>query len=117
MTWYRTDDGEFLSAWVFEVGNEAYGAYQRLGGYAAQQLTDGVVPGEIAAMIAGPSRKVLPALEIVGRIRRDENGTVRLPHFLDLNPSRAQVEADRDSARRRQETARRRAKSNGVTHP
>lgn len=117
MTWYRTDDSEFLGAWVFEAGNEAYGAYQRLGGYAAQQLTDGLVPAEIAAMIAGPSRKVLPALELVGRIRRDELGTVHLPHFLDLNPSRAQVEADRESTRRRQETYRRRARQNGVGHP
>lgn len=105
MPWQKTDDGEAMAPWVFQVGNEAYGVYCRLGNYCADHLTDGVVPAAIAQMIAG-AKKPLLALEVVGRIERDEMGTVRLPYFLDANPSRAQWEAD---AARRSEKAKKAA--------
>lgn len=122
MPWLKVDDGEGMAPWVLQVGNEAYGVYVRLGSYCAQQLTDGVVPPAVAAMIAGDvdhatgASRNLASLELVGRITRDENGTVRLPLYLDSNPSSAQVEADREATRRRQAEwrARRRLQGGGT---
>jgi hypothetical protein len=91
----------------------------RLGSYSAQQLTDGVVPAAIAAMIAGDvhgngDSRNLAALEAVSRITRGGDGTVRMPHFLDSNPSRAKVEADREATRRRQAEWRERRRHQGA---
>lgn len=97
MTWLKTDDGEGMAPWVFQVGNEAYGVYVRLGSYCAQHLTDGLVPKAMAEMIVGGSKKPLLALEVVGRVKRRETGDVELPFFLDSNPTRAQVEAEREA--------------------
>lgn len=107
MPWLKVDDGEGMAPWVFQVGNEVYGVYVRLGNYSAQHLTDGLVPAAIAQMIAGDvngdgSSKSLLTLRTVGRITIDDLGTVRLPFYLDSNPSRAQVEQDRESTRQRQ---------------
>lgn len=114
MPWLRIDDGEADAPWVMQVGNEAYGVYCRLGGYCAKHLTDGMVPAPMAQMIAG-GKKPLLALEVVGRITRDEMGTVRLPFYLDSNPSRAQIESDRETRKdKAQKGARARwAQSNG----
>lgn len=108
MPWLKIDDGEGMSPWVLQVGNEAYGVFVRLNSYAAQHLTDGVVPAPIAAMIAGDvdpatgASRLLATLVMAGRIDRDEHGgTIRLPYFLDSNPSAAQVEADREARQTR----------------
>jgi hypothetical protein len=121
MTWLKVDDGECMAPWVVQVGNEAYGCYVRLGSYCAQQLTDGVVPQAIAEMIAGDldqqfASRNLAALEAAGRIARDDDGSFRLPHFLDSNPSRAQVETDRAATRRRQAEWRQRHRRKGADH-
>lgn len=99
MTWLKNDDGEWLEPWVVMVGNEAYGIYQRLAGYCAQYLTDGLVPAEIVAMICSTTsgKKMLPELERVGRVERLESGSVFLPCFLDHNPSKVQAEADKEA--------------------
>lgn len=108
MPWLKIDDGEGMAPWVLEVGNEAYGVHVRLRSYCAQHLTDGVVPAPIAAMIAGDvgadgASRNLAALEMVGQITRESHGgKVCIPDYLDENPSRAQVESDREATRRRQ---------------
>lgn len=110
MSWLKIDDGEGMAPWVIQVGNEAYGVYVRLGSYCAQHLTDGVVPSPIAVMIAGDvngdgASRNLAVLELVGRISRDEIGTVTMPFYLEHNPSRAQAEADREARKAKAEKA------------
>lgn len=94
MSWLKVDDGEWMAPWVDFAGNEAYGVYTRLASYCAQYLTDGVVPQRIAQSIAAGT-DALDRLERAGRIRVEEFGTITLPEYLETNPSRAQVEADR----------------------
>jgi hypothetical protein len=109
MAWLKVDDGSWMEPWVVMAGNEAFGTWARLSSYCAQYLTDGLVPGEIAAMI-DPSGELLERLEHAGKVQRRESGFIFLPDFLDTNPSRAQVEADREATRRRQAEWRRKRK-------
>ena len=105
MPWLKVDDGEWCAPWVMHVGPVAYGVYTRLAGYCAQALSDGLVPVEIAAMIEASARaagdeQAIEKLIAVGRVERHAlgdhlTGSLRLPYFLESNPSAAQVEADR----------------------
>lgn len=95
MAWLKVDDGTWSAPWAVNVGDEALGVWTRLSSYSAQHLTDGLVPAGIVAMI-GASDAVLDALEAHGKLQRRESGSVFLPDYLDENPSRAQVESDRE---------------------
>lgn len=105
MPWFKIERAEGFAPWVMDVGNEAYGVYCRLGSYCAAKLTDGVVPEGVALRIAGADEP-LRALERMGRLVRGE-GVVALPHYLDLNVSRAEVE-EHDLARQATKRRRRR---------
>lgn len=100
MSWLKTTDGEWCAPWVFIVGPAAYGCYVRLEGYCAQNETDGHVPAELAAMILGAAgkdaAKVREKLLANGRIEPAPIGDgILLPFFLDNNPTRAELEAQR----------------------
>lgn len=106
MPWLKVDDGEWCAPWVMIVGPTAYGVYVRLAGYCAQHLTDGVVPAEIVQAIVAAAgagaEDVVEKLTSVGRvepigINGHVTGSLRLPFFLDSNPSAAQVESDREA--------------------
>lgn len=110
MTWLKTDDGEWCHPWVSIAGPAAYGVYQRLAGYCAQHETDGLVPAEFAAMIfasaGGQADELREKLQQLGRITPAEIGDgLVLPHFLDHNPTRAQLEADREGRKTRAKKA------------
>lgn len=107
MTWLKVDDGTWSAPWAVMSGNAAVGVWTRLGSYSAQHLTDGLVPQEIVAMI-DPGGEAIVALEAQGKLERRETGSVFLFGYLDENPSRAQVEADRQA---RQDKAKRAAEA------
>lgn len=92
MPWLKTDDREWLDPWVMHVGPTAYGAYQRLMGYCAQNLTDGVVPAEIAAMVfasaTAADEHAVEKLLAAGRVAQLPSGSWSMPFYLDENPSR-----------------------------
>jgi hypothetical protein len=115
MIWFRVDADEHLAPWVLQVGNEAYGCYLRLAGYCARHLTDGHVPRQVARVILGGlDPDALDALVDAGRVEIDDDGTVRLPHYLDLNQSREQVEAKK--AANAERVAKHRRKKRGNLH-
>ena len=104
MPWLKVDDGEWCQPWVMHVGDTAYGILKRLEGYCAQALTDGIVPGQIVAVIAAGREGELEKLEAVGRVEWHQlgdhrTGSLRLPFYLDHNPTAAQVESDRERRR------------------
>jgi hypothetical protein len=101
MPWLKVNDGEWMEPWVVMVGNETFGAYTRLASYCAQYLTDGLVPGEIATMICGGDRTKLERLADAGRVEIRESGFVFLPRYLDHNPTRLEVEAEREKNKAR----------------
>lgn len=108
MPWFRLEDSFHSHPKVVEAGNAATGLWVRCGTYSASYLTDGYVPGDLARTVgrAGEIDKLLAArLWIV-----KEDGFV-MPDYLDYNPSREQVLAERAAARDRQ--SRHRSKQNG----
>lgn len=110
MPYFRVDDGFHCHPKVLTAGNEAVGLYVRCGSYAAQQLTDGYIPEDIA-MLYG-SRELADAL-VRTRLWRRVRGGWRMPDYLDYNYSREQVLAERSNAAERQRRARERAAYNG----
>lgn len=99
MSWFKVDDTSAFNAKVMAAGNEAWGAFCRVGAWCAQQLSDGRFSRAIALTIA-PMR-VWEKLSAVGLVDRLENGEMQMHDYLDRNPSREQVMAEREFARRR----------------
>lgn len=103
MTWFKLDDGFHSHPKVLEVGNEATGLYVRCGSYCAQHLTDGLVsPGVL--MLYGNAE--LAATLVRARLWRVVDGGWQMNDYLTYNPSREQVEAEREAAAERQRRAR-----------
>jgi hypothetical protein len=103
MTWFKVDDGFHCHPKVLEAGNECVGLYVRCGSYCAQHLTDGFVPAGVAALYG--SAKLAAAL-VRARLWVPVDGGWQMHDYLNYNPSRDQVEADREAAAERQRKAR-----------
>lgn len=89
----------FDDAWdngpeVTRAGTAAFGLYCRCGAWVARNLTDGLVPSELAAAYGTPewARKLVDVglWEIV-------EGGYWMPHYLDRNPSKDKVLARRQA--------------------
>jgi hypothetical protein len=103
VTWTRLDDDFWSNPKVVAVGNEAAGAYARMLSYCGRHLTDGRVPAETASFITRPT--VIRRLEEYSFIVRNGAGYV-IPDYLEFNPSREKVLAERRKAAERQAKSR-----------
>ena len=117
MTWARFDDGFPGHRKVRRLTDGAYRLHTTAICHCAHDLTDGLVtPEDIEDM---PSIRQAEK-RIIELIRRDLWSVVpdgwMIHDYLDYNPSREQVMAERESARERKETwkAKRRAERNAV---
>lgn len=99
MSWAKFDDAFWSHPKVVRAGNEAVGAFVRMVCYCSQYLTDGAVPAATAREIARP--KILERLVEVGLLEADGDG-FRVHGYLERNPSRLQVEAERAAKTQRQ---------------
>jgi hypothetical protein len=99
MTWAKFDDAFWSHPKTIRAGNEAVGAFVRMVCYCAQYLTDGAVSAATAREIARP--KVIEKLLEVGMLEVDGDG-YRVHGYLERNPSRLQVEAERAAKTQRQ---------------
>ena len=104
MAWFKLDDHFGNHPKVNKAGNAATGLWVRCATYSAQYLTDGHIPIEIARQM-GNTREI-NALLTAGLWVQNGDGYV-IPDYLEFNPSRAQVEADREAARERMDRRRR----------
>jgi hypothetical protein len=84
---------------VIRAGTAAFGLYARCGNYVAQQLLDGFVPSEVAVQWGTP--EWAKKLTDVG-LWETVPGGWRMPRYLDDNPSREKVLADRAAKAERQ---------------
>ncbi len=95
MSWFRIDDGVAFHRKVIKAGNEAFGAWTRMGAHSSSQLTDGLIDAGTALLIAG-RRSVIEKL--VGAELLEVSGdSYQIHDFLEYNPSAAEVLATRDS--------------------
>jgi hypothetical protein len=107
--WFRLDDSFHSHPKVIAAGNEAIGLYVRCGTYAAQHLTDGFIPEDVALLYG--SAGLADAL-VSAKLWRRARGGWRMPDYLDYNPSKEAVEKERKAAAERQ---RRRRSNSPVT--
>jgi hypothetical protein len=93
MPWFRMDDKAAFHAKVLKAGNEAFGAFVRMGCWCSGHLTDGNVPLETALIIA--NRDTLERLCAIGFL--ETNGTDYVIHdYLQYNWSAEEVEQRRE---------------------
>lgn len=131
MTWLKLDDRYADHPKIVTAGPDA--AWLDLCGmlYCARYLTDGFIPaGQVRKLTGHPSPDELARVLVrVGRWEQAAGGYL-VHDYLDYNPSRAQVLAEREQAARRQAgfrnkrrgadgryTAGRNAVTHAVTHP
>lgn len=120
MPWFKIDDSAHSHPKLVKAGNAALGLWMRCGSYAAQHLTEGIVPGVIAQMYGtGPQAAKLVKAGLwhqaghgCPRCVQPADGDYVMHDFLEngRNVTKAQAEASREAAADRQR--KRRAKQN-----
>jgi len=127
--WFRLDDSFHGHPKVIAAGNEAIGLYVRCGTYAAEHLTDGFIPEDIAVLYGAQdtgSRRnpgtgkpeTLGETLVRTKLWRRARAGWRMRDYLDYNPSKKAVDNDRRQAAERQRRRRGTIPSrrdNGVT--
>ncbi|MGW6741711.1 mucin-2 [Streptomyces sp. NPDC055025] len=112
MPWFKIDDKAHSHPKIMRAGNAALGLWVRCGSYAAQHLTEGIVPGVVAQLYGtAPQAKKLVKADLwherghsCGRCPQPGEGDYVIHDFLEdgRNTSRAKHEAERKKARDRQ---------------
>lgn len=108
MSWFRMDDKAAFHKKVLKAGNEAFGALVRMGCWSSDHLTDGRIPIETAALIAGPGdagELVLTRLRAVGFLEADGEDLV-MHDYLEYNPAAADVKEKRRAESDRKKNGR-----------
>ncbi|RPK76385.1 hypothetical protein EES45_23115 [Streptomyces sp. ADI97-07] len=107
MPFFVVDDGADSHPKMLRAKNAAVGLWTRVGSYVARQLTDGYVPGEIAAMYgSAPQIRKLVAVRLwhehghtCPRCPQPRPGDYYMHDYAESgNPSRAEVQARREKA-------------------
>lgn len=98
MTWLKVDDGMHSHPKALAAGDAALGLWLRLGSWSCHHLTDGLVPEQVARLLSKPA--ALRRLVDVGLLDKVAGG-YQLHDFLEYNPSREEVEAEREKTARR----------------
>lgn len=117
MAWFKVDDQLAFHPKVVQAGNAAIGLWVRCGSYSAQFLTDGWLSLDTVRALGGHKRDI-DRLVQVGLWRHDGDG-IRFHDWEDFQPTKAQVEAEREATRERVERWRnknRNAEGNAVTN-
>src|SRR5690606_27308926 len=120
MAWFALDDGFDTHPKVRKAGNAAVGLFVRLGVHATKHLTEGHLDGDIVRDYG--TAATIRKLVTVGMLHAPGHGCPRCPQpavdgfyihdYLDYNMSRAQIEAAREAARKRQQRGRDTARRN-----
>lgn len=103
MPWFRVDDNMAFHHKIIAAGNSAVGLWARAGAMCAQQLTDGFVPHHMVDALgtkAQASRLVAVGLWVT------VEGGYRFHEWGERQPTKAEVEAERDAARERMKRVR-----------
>lgn len=104
MPWVKVDDHFYCNPKVLQVGMPARGLWITLLTFAGNNLTDGFIDKKIVRQLGGTAAQ-LRQLLAVGILEEIEGGYV-IHDYLTYNPARADVEARRESNRRRQKVVR-----------
>lgn len=112
MTWFRVDDGLHSHPKIRKLSYAARGVLMTAGSYAAHYETDGVLDVEFVKSLrrGKGGRSALNELVLAGLLEPCEDGVLRIHDFLQYNPSRAELDAQRQRNRRKQKAHRARGR-------
>lgn len=108
MSWFKLDDKGAFHVKVLRAGNEAYGAWCRAGQWCSDHRTNGIIPFEVATLIA--SQEVWERLLNCGDegksgLVEKASGGWQIHDYLDWNPSAEQVAKDRKEVSKKRSLA------------
>lgn len=114
MPWFKIDDGFWSHPKVLELSPEALALWVRAGSYCAGHLTDGEVKPSILRLMGASDEH---AVELTAAGLWDFDGAVWSFHdWVEYQPTREQVKAERAATRERVSKHRTNRRSNGVTN-
>ena len=96
MAWFRLDDQVTFHQKTLDAGNEAFGAWVRMGTWSSSRGLNGLVTKGAALTIAG-RQEIIDDLLRVGYLESRENGDYYVHDYLDWNPSADEVERKRQA--------------------
>jgi hypothetical protein len=106
MTWGKVDDNLAFHPKVIAAGNEAMGLWVRSLSWSSQQLTDGIIPDAIISALHGEaSAHIL----VAAGLWHEVDGGYEFNDWVDYQPTREQVLAERHATRERSRAARAKA--------
>lgn len=117
MSWFKVDDTAHSHPKIMKATNAALGLWLRAGSYAAQHLTDGIVPGIVAqAYGTAPQVRKLTAVGLwheaghsCPRCAQPPAGDYVIHDYHVYNPTRGAEQDRRQAAADRQKRAREKA--------
>lgn len=119
MPWFKVDDGLFSSRKVLSIPRKdrvaAVGLWTLAGSWAAQELTDGVVPKYALDALGATLRLSRALVEAQLWLSRPDGG-IEFKNWSEFQPTRSQVEKDREDARERQRSHREKKRDGDVTN-
>lgn len=106
MPWFVVDDSAHSHPKLMRAGNAAVGLWMRCGSYAAQHLTDGIIPGAVVTMYGtAPQAAKLVKVGLWHARGHDcagcpqpAEGDYVMHDYLTYNPTRKQVSERRERA-------------------
>lgn len=113
MTWFKVDDTFAFHPKAVAAGNAALGLWVRAGSWSSQQLREGFVPHHMIPTMGTISQA--KALVKAG-LWAEVDGGYQFHQWTERNPSRDQIERDREAAAQRQRRAREKAKASRTQH-
>ena len=110
MTWFRVDDSFYEHSKVRKVAAKAPAAlalWSIAGSWSSRKLTEGFIPDDDLPWLM-PGAAELAAELVAARLWRREKGGHRFHDWLDYNPSKEKVLAERAAAAERMRKVRER---------
>jgi hypothetical protein len=104
MTWFRIDDGLSDHPKWLATPPAARGLWVTAGAWCSKHLTDGLVPTHVLPMLGGKPKDARDLIAAGLWVKVPDGWQIH--DFLDRNPSREKVEAERAAARKRVADAR-----------
>jgi len=125
VTWFKVDDQLAFHPKVIEAGNSAMGLWVRAGAWCSAHLTEGALPKHMIGTLGAQARDAKRLVE-AGLWEQTDVG-FQFRDWSEYQPSKKQVEADKEANRERQRRFRERRRntdsddvtnggSNGVTN-
>lgn len=107
MSWFKVDDNLAFHRKTVKAGNAAMGLWVRAGSWSAQQLTDGFVPDEIAALLGTPQQA---ARLVAAELWEKQSGGFSYHEWDERQPKKDQILAERAAGAERKRLSRGRKK-------